>query len=758
MKKILLILPLMLLIINCQNIKLRDNLKFFVSPTGNDSWSGKLSQPDKEQTDGPFATIDRAQRAVRQIIKEEKLPAKGITIYVREGNYYFSNSIELSEFDSGSKNKPIIWQAYPGEKVKLIGGMEISGFKKITDPKIVKRLNKNCVSNILQINLKQHGISDFGEITPKGGPGIEIFYQNKRMQIARYPNDNWLKIADVPQHGKKRFHDGLEREKRYDGVPVGRHYGRIKFTEDRPLSWSADNDIYLHGYWTWDWADAYQKLASIDKKNKEIIFAEPHHNYGYTKNQRYYFLNVLEELDQPGEWYLNKNTSDLYFYPPDKNSSTKIFVSILKEPLIELKNAQFINIQNIHFTISRGSGIFVNNGNDNLIAGCTFSNLGANAVIFDGGKNNGIQSCDIFDVSMGGIVLNGGNRKKLEPAGNFAKNNHIHHYSEWLRTWQLAISIDGVGNYVAHNLIHDAPHEAMYVRGNEHLLEFNEIYHVCEETGDAGAIHTGRNYTWRGNVYRHNYFHHLKGPGLHGVTAIYFDDFTSGYTAYGNICYKSGRGVLIGGGRDNLIQNNIFIKCKPSLVLDARGLSWAHYHIDEPNSTLRKTMKEMNAQNPPYSTKYPKLVNLFEDEPGVPKNNKILNNISTGGRWIELYDYFAYDFSVVTLKGNLIGDSIVCKRIKEKPEGWEPYYLNLDGTKDYINFMNGDKEIASDFKDDLFTLENVIEFNPNNIKKLKISKIALDLGFQKIPVEKIGLQIDEFRKILPLRKQKGSLK
>ena len=163
-------------------------------------------------------------------------------------------------------------------------------------------------------------------------------------------------------------------------------------------------------------------------------------------------------------------------------------------------------------------------------------------------------------------------------------------------------------------------------------------------------------------------------------------------------------------------------------------------------------MKEMDAQNPPFSTKYPELINLFEDEPGVPKNNRILNNISAGDRWLELYDYFAYDFSVITLEKNLIADSIVCKRIPEKPEGLEPYYLNLDGTKSYVYFINGDKEIADEFKNDIFTNDDIVEFDPYNINELKVSKAAYDLGFNKIPVEKIGLQIDEFRKTLPSQK------
>ena len=175
MKKFLAIIALTLYLMNCQQIKLRDNMKFFVSQTGNDSWSGKFSEPNKEKTDGPFATLKQAQKAVRQIIREGDLPAKGVTIYLKQGNYFFPQSIEFNETDSGTENAPVIWQAFPGEKVNFIGGIEVSGFNKVTDENILERIDNQYRDKILNINLKKFGISDFGEIKPRGGPGIEIF-------------------------------------------------------------------------------------------------------------------------------------------------------------------------------------------------------------------------------------------------------------------------------------------------------------------------------------------------------------------------------------------------------------------------------------------------------------------------------------------------------------------------------------------------------------------------------------------------------
>ncbi len=721
---------------------------FYISPSGNDDWSGKIDSPNAEGTDGPFATFGKARDAVRSLKMDYQ--NSNALIRVKKGSYPFAETLQLDSLDSGSEKLPVVWQSFGDGEVVILGGKKISNFEKVNDPKILRRLTAAASENVVQVDLKANGISDYGHITQRGGPGLELFFKGKRMTKARYPNEGWLKIADVPQSGAKLFHKGLEREKRFDGVPVGRHYGRIQFSTEKTLNWSKENEIFLHGYWTWDWSDSYQKVKKIDFRRNEITLAEPHHNYGYTKNQRFYFLNVLEEIDSPGEWYLDRERGLLYFWPPESPENGEAFVSVLDTPLITLTNCSHVRLENFSFKYSRNSGVVINGGSDNLIAGCDFSFLGDNAVVINGGRNNGITSSDIHDVAMSGIILGGGDRQTLTPGHNFATNNHIHHYSKWVRTWQLAVNLSGVGNYVAHNVIHDAPHEGMYVRGNEHVLELNEIFNVCNETGDAGAIHTGRNYTWRGNEYRYNYFHHLKGPGLHGVTAIYLDDFSSGFKIYGNICYQSGRGTLIGGGRDNLIQNNVFIDCHPSILLDARGLSWASYYFDGTYPVLFDSLKAMNATEPPYSEKYPELLTLAEDEPAVPKNNRIFNNISYGGRFLELYDFFAYDFSVVTLKNNVIADSIICKRIKEAPDGWEPYYLNLDNESGYNYYTTVEEDIQDIFKDNVVLKENpgFLDIEKEDFR-LKKNSPAFEAGFKEIQVEKIGLYRDEYRKTLP---------
>ena len=727
-------------------IAFAQKLIIYVSSNGNDSNDGSKEKP--------FLTLNAAIEKIKSIAtQKEKL--NEVEILFREGKYYFSKSIYFDSLTFSNVKFKITIKPYKNEKVIFTGSKVITGFKKIDNKNILDRIQPELKDKIYYIDLKTQGVLDYGEITMRKNPGMELFFNNERMTLCRYPDEGWLKIAEVPQYGDTLYNEGLEREKRF-GIPVGRHYGKIKYDIDRPEKWSTENEIYMHGYWTWDWSDSYQKIKSIDYNKKEITIAEPHHHYGYTRNQRYYFLNILEELNKPKEWYLDRKNGLLYFYPPNDINKGVAEVSILNSPFIILNSTNNITIEKILFEKTRSNAIVINGGENNLVAGCTFRLIGDVVIEINNGIKNGILSCDIYDICLGAIKLNAGDRKNLIPSGSFVKNCHIHDFSKWLATGYVGISIDGVNNILSNNLLHNSPFEAIYVKGNDHILEYNEIYNVCNETGDAGATHTGRDYTWRGNIYRYNYFHHLKGPGLHGVTAIYLDDFTSGYIIYGNICYKAGRGVLLGGGRDNIIENNIFLECYPSILIDARGLGWASNYFDGRYPYLFIKLDEMNYSKPPYVTKYPELKNIKEDNPAVPKNNRVLNNISFGGRWMEIYDYFAFDFKKeITIKNNLIADKEICKRLKEKPDGWDPYYLNLDNTSGYIIFKNGDKEMNTFFENDkiIDTDPGFINYNKLNFN-LKKDSPAFKLGFKSLPLEKIGLFKDKYRTTLPEKQTK----
>jgi hypothetical protein len=158
--------------------------------------------------------------------------------------------------------------------------------------------------------------------------------------------------------------------------------------------------------------------------------------------------------------------------------------------------------------------------------------------------------------------------------------------------------------------MHDAPHTAVLFTGNAHTVEYNEIHHVCQFSSDAGAIYTGRDWGYRGNRVRFNFIHDIdtwfEGWGVHGV---YLDDCVSGIAVFGNVLYRiSGLGVLNGGGRDNLIENNVLARNGTGLSADSRGLTAiTNTPGDSWNLLERLAADGIKYQQPPWSTAYPKL-------------------------------------------------------------------------------------------------------------------------------------------------------
>ncbi|MFH1006680.1 MAG: right-handed parallel beta-helix repeat-containing protein [Candidatus Latescibacterota bacterium] len=702
--------------------------------------------------DGPIPTLHEAVDRARLFRKEH--PGHAIDIVLHAGTYRFARSVQLTGEDSGAHDAPLAIRTAPGERVVLCGARGLGSFREISSPEVKERLTTEQRTHLVEISMADAGIPPITEIAPRGQPPVELFHRGTRLSLSRYPKDGWLEIEDVPQHGPELLNEGLEREKRYNDVPVGRHYGRFVYPGTQPENWSFPNEILVHGYWTWDWNDSFQTVESIDTSERSITVAVPHHSYGYTKKQRFAFCNVLEEIGGPGQWCFHRGSHRIYLWPVDDDPAD-YSVSVLADPLISITGAAHVRVEGFEFCESLGSGIRVEASRKVTVAGCCFTRLGDTAVVIDG-RENVVRSSDFHDLALGAISVAGGDRASLQPGDNLVDNNHIWDFSRWVRTYQYAVSVDGVANRVSHNLVHDAPQEAMRFSGNEHLFEYNEIHSVTTETGDSGAIHTGRNWTWRGTILRFNLIHGLAGTGLHGAMGIYLDDFMSATTIQGNIFYRAGRAAFIGGGRDNLVENNLFIANKASVHLDARGTSWASNYFDGTYPTLFEGMDAVRFREPPYADRYPELLRLYDDDPAVPKNNLIRRNISFGGLWIELRDPVRIDDMVH--EQNYVADEILCEQLRPDLEV-DPYFLNIDGSDPYDRFAATDEDQVARFERG----GNIVACGQDPVPGWRDrdftvdSEVAERIGFVQIPFQKIGLYRDEYRVELPTPKALGTM-
>ena len=296
------------------------------------------------------------------------------------------------------------------------------------------------------------------------------------MTLARWPSEGFVKMGELV--GNRPF--------AYNSARTGNREGKFVYDGDRPSRLRGEPDIWLYGYWAWDWADGYQRVASIDTVGHVISLAPPDSPYGYRKGQRYYALNLLCELDRPGQWYLDRQTGRLYFYPPVDPAQAKVELS-LADTLVTLEGAAWVSIEGLTLELGRRDGIVIRGGEHCLVAGCTLRRLGEDGVVIQGGSDHGVFGCDLYCLGRGGTRVEGGDRKTLTPGRHFVENCHIYDFSRVHRSYAPAVHLEGCGNRIAHNLFHDSPHQAMRIEGNDHVVEFNEVSNVVYESDDQGG-------------------------------------------------------------------------------------------------------------------------------------------------------------------------------------------------------------------------------------------------------------------------------
>ena len=608
---------------------------FFVSLNGNDNNAGTR--------ESPFATIAKARDAARTLSSKTQ-PA---IIYLRGGTYRLSQTLEFNEDD-----QDLVIMPWPGETVVFTGGITVNPTKVL---RLSRTEYKNEFPEFLQnkigvLDLREIGVTDFGNLRSVGfsrpymPSWLELFINDNPAHLARWPNDSTVLMGNVLDKGSVvRNGDQTNRG------------GKFSYGTARPATWQHSNDIWISGYFNYGYAEDAVKLAAIDTLDGTFTTAQPH-LYGFESGKawnRWYAYNIQEEIDQHGEYYLDRERGLLFFYLP--SLITKLDLSLLKEPMVAIEGSRNITFKNISFEVSRGMGVYMERSEGCLISDCVFRNLGSLAVSIgkgitpferqkhegsgqeasrllgsldqhmyehttfnrQGGKNNRIVNCHIYNTGAGGISLGGGDRTTLTPAGNSVENCRIHDFNRIEKSYRPAVSIDGVGNRISNCEIYNAPSMAILLKGNDHVLEYNNIYDVCREIDDQGAFYYGRDPSERGHKLRFNYFHHLGNN--HRTSAVYHDDGACGMEVFGNIFFKAGTiPVLIGGGQDIAYRNNLFIDSPLGIHVDNRFQNWSRSALAK-GGIIDKRLNAVKFDQPPYATRYPALAGYWKQDPAVPK-------------------------------------------------------------------------------------------------------------------------------------------
>ena len=690
---------------------------------------------DAGSSTAPFRTLERARDALRALRASGELAQSPTIVNIHGGTYRITRTLELTAADAGTEQAPSIWQAAPGTgEVRFVGGAPLTQWQPVSASDIRRRLSPAARDHVLALDLRVAGVDDFGTPTPAGGRRAELIYDNEYMTLARYPNEEWLNIASIPEGGTL-VESGSDH-----------HYGRFEYDDARPEDWADVSDLWVHGYWVHDWSDQYQRVQTLDLEKREIWPEPPYHGYGYRKGARFYFLNVLEELDAPGEWFLDRDHGILYFWPPGDIGEAQISFPQLDVPMIVLEDTRHVSIRRLTFESSRDKAIVISGGADNEIAGCTIRNFGGSTAIEISGTRNTIRSCDVYELAGTGIYLGGGDRQTLTPAGNEAVNNHIHHVGRVYRTYHGAFSLHGVGNRIAHCWIHDTPHQGIGYSGNDHVIEYCDFEGIAQETGDVGATYTGADWTFMGHEFRYNYFHNIHGPGHIGSFTIYPDLPCGGINLHHNIFYDVDQIFHTNSGRAMVIENNLFLR-------NGRGMSFSVWNdstmfMEGGAWKMVENLHSVPFDQPPYSTRYPTLLNLAADfglgtdhvlQRELPKDNLVRRNVSWGGRFLHLTVPASLEH--VRVEDNLIADADI-------------FSGSFDGTGDGKVYANGDPLVVAEFG----KRGNIIVDGDPGFAGLRTQDFQLaadsrawELGFEPIPFHEIGLYTDEYRPALPPR-------
>ncbi|MGN0852267.1 MAG: right-handed parallel beta-helix repeat-containing protein [Kiritimatiellia bacterium] len=585
----------------------------------------------------PWPGVQQALDGIRAARKAGTVgPGEPVEILLAPGDYWVGSGLRLTAADSGTAGAPVVWRPAAEGAVRLLGGVRVpaSRFRKVESADVLARLPAEARGKVF--------VADVSDLCPRevpaladafgGRPAAPMLFVGHRLgTLARWPNADYTAFSQAVDWG------GVLRT-RPDGGTV-RSPGAFVYSDPRAKRWDFAAGVWMNGYWTHDWDNHSVRAAAYGTENgtNDVIRLAANIPYGIMggtwgrKSRRFYVFNLLEELDSPGEWYLDRTRKLLYLQPPHgvPADADEMVLAFSPEPVLRAKDVAFVRFEGLVFAYGYGSGVAAT-GHDLVFANCRIANFGGSGLSL-GGNRNAVRNVEVCNIGLSGISVWGGDRRTLTKAETRIEDCHVHDWAIYQRTYAPAIGVQGCGITLRRNRMHDAPHSAVLYGGNEHLFEYNEVYRVLMETGDAGAYYTGRDWTTMGNVLRYNHTHDLGAEGDHANTmGFYFDDCDCGDAVYGNVFHNVARGIMVGGGREHPIRNNVFSRCKIGLSIDCRGMTWKHWNSREHGGEswmLEEKAKKLDYTNGVWAAAYPRLARIMQDHPREPLYNPVENNV-----------------------------------------------------------------------------------------------------------------------------------
>jgi hypothetical protein len=565
----------------------------YVSPSGDDHNPGTSTRP--------FATLARAQQAVRQIGRE-----RPVQVWIREGTYYLDSPLAFEPQDSGTTDAPVTWAAWPGERVTVSGGRRLSCEWTPHTNGIVKTS------------------------IPAGLDFTDLFVNGKRQIRARFPNydpsqpgrSGYVFAAGAVRRETRNPFAGPNDDMTFSGeAPQGVRYDAGTFTRRR---WAHPEEGEMHIFQEAYWGNLIWKIKGIDRDSDTIWFGQGGYQIGAKWNanpatigrkSRFFVDNIFEELDAPAEWFLDRRSGTLYYFP---ESGVDIRAALVEVPqheyVIHFAGSEDAPVRNVtvkgvrfahtlatymaryevpslsDWSIHRGGTVFAEGTRQCSIQDCWFDAIGGNGVFVNNyNRDFSITGCKFTDAGdsamcfVGDLEQTNGTQRAF-PYECEATNNLVHDCGFYGKQVAGVYISRAKRITVSHNLIHHMPRAAICIGDSTwggHVIEFNRTHDTVLETSDHGPFNAwGRDRAWclaqshgpyttdrnidawdvlvdamEPVVVRNNLFDEKSGWGLD------LDDGASNYKIYNNISI-GGVSFKWREGAYRQVYNNIWYKSR----------------------------------------------------------------------------------------------------------------------------------------------------------------------------------------------------
>ena len=710
--------------------------EFYVSVDGKADNLGTKQSPLTMQ-----AAIDKASAE----FKKASLPKEATIINVLGGHYYFEKTFVLGSEFAATADKPLIIRAVDGADVMFDGSkkLETKAFAKVTDPAERKRLASSAADKILVSTITDPAlIAKFNEKLM-----LSLVYNGKEFLPSVYPNTGYAKLKSqtvtpevcppgIPV-GKEAYgiragnppHQEPGKSQGWKGSlsePRGARAGISEREDEMAGTWQQWEDELkrnnkrntLKGFIEANWLLSSQPIYAASGADKCVHLSQAlAYGWAWKNNDKpFRVFGLLCEVDSPGEWYFDTITNRLYVYPTSPMTDSTVISLSVARGFMELQGSHIsvigISAQNV------GSGsVYKLLGDHNLVASCKVQNSTATGLDV-AGKFNGAKGCDLVDLNTH-VSLHGGKRSPTEitPGNCYVENCHI--YQKKYMHEKVNIALSGVGNRFSNNLVHNSIGQAMTINGNNHIVELNEFFNVGFEEGDGGAMYSGADLTGYGNLYRFNFIHHIiHCPGKVTRNGIHFDDLQAGSTCIGNIFYKSAEnGIFYNAGAGHTAINNIFLEGNRGIYNVGSGSQKSYDRVEaakDPSHMYHNTKENYVGRAEKVVGKDGWSKSPWREE--FPLMNRVMSDDGQFGRMWPTYCRIKNNYYYANRTNRTVFSRVAEEAMKK-------------------NVVENDTPISPD---------DFVDYNKLNLA-FKPNKASLP----KIPFDRIGLQLDEYRNSMP---------